>query len=323
VDPEGTVVATDDLAASQPDTAEWVLLDPAVGGWTVRVTQTKGLDAGAVEIGVGLLQTTDTNPDPVEALGYEQREYETTPLTFFEEYGPYADAPVDPVSVDGVAGGTLRSDGELAYQNLVVIHDDGSDNADYIEAIDEFVAEGGNLVLTDTGVNLLGELRTGVVSDIGADAISEETFVAANLESKELDHELLDGARPIQRELYKATALGYAGSELPPNPQVITTAEAPATLVDEGAFTDSGGTIAGRAKDRVAAGSIDAPTEGAGGIHVIGGLLPPGNQAHLHPFGLRDYAVSFLGHTMVSNALGYRQQRFVDGELTVEFGDLD
>lgn len=317
LNPDGDVVATTDSTADQYDDITWVVTDPDVGGWTVRLSDMGEGVAGEVDVGIGTLQSTEQNPDPVEALGYEQREYETTPLRYFEEYAEFADASIDPVSIDDVA------EGDLAYDNLVVIHDDGIDDPAYVAALEKFVDQGGNLVLTDTGVRLLGEMDADLTSDVSPDDISRATFVTANLADKNLDHELLEGARPIQRELYKATPLGYAGSELPPNPQLITTAEAPMTLVDEDAFTDAGGTVAGRSKDRVAAGSIYADDDATTGVHVIGGLLPPGDQSNLHPFGLRHYAVSFLGHTMLTNALTYRQRRFVDGELRVEFGDID
>ena len=323
INPDGDTVATADTTTTDHNDIEWVILNPAVGGWTVRITETAGLEKCNVQVGVGTLQATEPNPDPEKTLGYQQREYETTPLQFFEDYAEYADSSIDPVSVDDVAQGDIFGGTDHTYANLVVIHDDGINNSAYVAALDEFVEQGGNLVLTDTGVRLLSEMETDLASNITADHITETTFVSVNLESKDLEHELLEGVRPIQRELYKATPLGYAGSELPPNPQIVTTAEAPATLVDERAFSTEGGVVAGTSKDQVIAGSLYADDESSSGIHIIGGLLPPGSQSHLHPFGLRNYAVSLLGHTMLTNALTYRQRRFIDGELTVEFGDTD
>jgi hypothetical protein len=67
----------------------------------------------------------------------------------------------------------------------------------------------------------------------------------------------------------------------------------------------------------VGAGSITR--EDDTGVHVIGGLLPPAKQTNLHPFGLLDYAVAFLGHVMLTNALGFEQVRRVDGEVVERF----
>lgn len=64
-------------------------------------------------------------------------------------------------------------------------------------------------------------------------------------------------------------------------------------------------------------GTVPAGTgDGSGGIQVVGSLLPPPNQRNLHPFGLLDYDDTLLGHTIMVNALGHDQQRFVNGELT-------
>jgi hypothetical protein len=67
----------------------------------------------------------------------------------------------------------------------------------------------------------------------------------------------------------------------------------------------------------VGAGSITR--EDGTGVHVIGGLLPPAKQTNLHPFGLLDYAVAFLSHVMLTNALGFRQVRRVNGEVVERF----
>ena len=54
------------------------------------------------------------------------------------------------------------------------------------------------------------------------------------------------------------------------------------------------------------------------GVHVVG-LLPPAKQTNLHLFGLLDYAVAFLGHVMLTNALDFEQVRRVDGEVVERF----
>ena len=65
------------------------------------------------------------------------------------------------------------------------------------------------------------------------------------------------------------------------------------------------------------AGSI--AREDGTGVHDIGGLLPPAKQTNLHSFGLLDYAVAFLGHVMLTNALGFEQVRRVDGKVVERF----
>lgn len=50
-------------------------------------------------------------------------------------------------------------------------------------------------------------------------------------------------------------------------------------------------------------------------------LMP--NSSNLHPFGMLDYGIEFLGHTILMNALGYEQQRFVDSDLNDEWKSPD
>jgi len=306
VDPDGETVRSVDPEESRPvggrccDAPTWRVLEPAAGEWTLVVESTDGEPAD-VEAEFVTLAADGENPDPADALGYEQRPYESTPLSYFEDIAEDVVGGIDAVSVDAVADGAL--DG---YDHLVVVHDEGLDDAGYVEAVESFVDDGGNLVVTDTGVDLLGALETDLTMGIAPDDVEQVELYIANLAERNEGHPLLSGTRPIQRELWKVTPMGYS-----------TDTEAPMSLVDEAAFTDAGGTVAGRTEGAVGAGSI--AREDGTGVHVIGGLLPPAKQTNLHPFGLLDYAVAFLGHVMLTNALGFRQVRRVDGEVVERF----
>ncbi|WP_458186922.1 M14 family zinc carboxypeptidase [Haladaptatus sp. NG-WS-4] len=283
---------------------EWTVDDPDAGRWTVEVENLMDAEKGEVSVRFGTLASTDQNPDPKEALGYEQRSYEVSPFAFFEDYAAYADGPVDALTVADVKAGAHRE-----YDNLVVIHDDAVTDGKYVDALDSFVDDGGNLVLTDTGIRLLAPMDNQFASDIDAGHVTEESFYIAHLAEKYPGHALLDDTRPIQKELWKITGLGYS-----------TANQAPMTLLDADAFDAAGGTVAGETDGKVAAGSITSGLNDGTGIHVVGSLLPPASQANLHPFGLLDYSVAFLGHTLLTNALGFTQTRRVDGETVATFG---
>ncbi|MFC6903993.1 M14 family zinc carboxypeptidase [Halalkalicoccus tibetensis] len=315
-DPDGeAVVETDELsghgdtvgcACMEHDETEQFLCEPAPGEWTIEV---EGLD-GESAVSLWTLAVSGeaegvASPDPADVLGYEQREYDVSPLAFFEDHDAYIeDGGFEPVTVEEVCEGVLLEDGKPAYGNVVVIHDDGADRPIYAEALDAYTEAGGDLVLTDDGVRLAGVMDAG----IDAEAIGEVTETVSHLASKE-DHPLLDGVRGIEAELWKPAPLGYP---------VTDAGTAPTTVIDADEFEAAGGTVAGwlgedeEGYPRVAAGSID------GSIHVIGGLLPPANQRYLHPFGLLDYCLSYAGQTVLLNALGYDQHRTVDGEETPE-----
>jgi hypothetical protein len=335
VAPDGTTVREFAPGGDRPGArccgmADWTVAEPAAGTWTVELarpaatdgsTTDAGTDAATadgvgtavapVAVGFTTLQVSGTNPDPREVLGYEQRPYEVTPLRYFEEYAADVDGPVEPVTIAEVADGALSD-----YGNAVVIHDEGIGDADYVDALDSFVAGGGNLVLTDSGVTLTGTMDAGPAADLAPDDVTREELYIANVGERNGEHPLLADTRPIQRELWKIAPLGYS-----------TGTEAPMWLLDETSFADAGGSVAGTTDGLVAAGTLavddGAGTDGdgsGGSIHLLGGLLPPASQAHLHPFGLLDYAVSFLGHTILTNALGFRQVRRVDGEVVKTFG---
>ncbi|WP_266074815.1 hypothetical protein [Haladaptatus caseinilyticus] len=311
--PNGDVVRSHDPtvgkggANAAVGTPEFVVRNPAAGEWTVEVRNLMASKRAGTKVQFGTLQSDEANPDPVDALGYQQRDYDVSPFAFFEDYAAFADAPVDALTVADVKAGA-----HLGYDNLVVIHDDAISDASYIDSLDDFVAADGNLVLTDDGVRLLAPMDNEYATDIADPDIGHERFYIAHLEQRYPGHELLEGTRPIQKQLWKIVPMGYSTSN-----------EAPMRLVNRDAFDAAGGTIAGETAGKVSAGSLTGGRSDGTGIHVIGSLLPPANQGNLHPFGLLDYTVSFLGHTMLTNALGYQQTRYVNGQQVSTFGDID
>lgn len=308
-DQSTAVVATDSLTRSseQLEFVEQSELDvPEAGDGSVLTGRV--LDDN--ETGTHSVAT----PDPEELLAYEQRAYETTPFVFFDDTAEYTvtNGEFAEITVDEVCTGALLEDGndQLAYDNLVVIHDSGADKQEYIDAIDAFVERGGNLVTTDGGVSLLGHLENELTSDISSDHITTENQVFALFEEDNYPHRLLEDTRPYQDELWKLAPIGYAITE---------DGEAPMTFVETDAFTSTGGEVAATTNGMVAAGSIlsdDTET----GIQVISSLFPPASQVHLHPFGMVNYTVSFFGSLLLTNALGYQQQRYVDDKLVRTFG---
>ncbi len=361
VEPDGPVVATlespsGETVRSRDSTAaamacgphlEWTVREPAAGRWTLSVEPRTATDevngesvtAESVDVETTTVRTAEggtTTPDPREVLGYGQFDYKVSPFVFFDgdffdsgddlraldverDFDDFTEnADVDTIPVDAVDAATLQ-----AYDNVVVIHDDGIDDEGYVGALDEFVDSGGNLVVTDTGVNLLGAMDNTAVGGLGGDATFEETYYVANLGDKRSDQPMLDGARPVQLQLWKVAGLGYSVGT-----------EAPMTIVDQTAFDEAGGIAAGVQDSGVAAGSFIGEADDlsgevttrelvdsdAGAVHFIGGLFPPASQANLHPFGVLDYSPSFLGYLMLTNALGYVQKRSIEGETTATFG---
>ncbi|WP_254864490.1 M14 family zinc carboxypeptidase [Halovivax gelatinilyticus] len=284
VSPSGETVRTDDVHGSGCcGGAEWIVTDPEPGRWELRVD-----GDGAADVTLAIVSTTG-RPDP-GALNYQQREYEVTPLAYFEDYGDaMADGTASGLTVAEIEGGALLSGGQPAYDDLVISHDDGTASGAYVSAIEEYVDAGGNLVLTDAGVSLLASLDVGGANSIGSSDVTSRTVQFASLGST-TGHPLVDDVRSLEAELWTGPTLGYAISN-----------EAPITVVDESAFANAGGDVAATAGGDVIVGEL-------GSITVIGGLLPPATQSNLHPFGLEDYALTPMGMRILRAALGHEQR---------------
>jgi hypothetical protein len=184
---------------------------------------------------------------------------------------------------------------------------EGAADDAYLSALDAFVDGDGNRLLTDTSVNPLHGMDNDLV---WASQFADGDFTVAMQDvarytERDLSHPLLTDVRPIQNQLCKVAPLGYA-----------VTGGAPNHLVSEAAFTagPAVSSVAGRTGGAVATGSLTHVPDDGTGIHVVGSLLPPASQADLHPFGLLDYTVSYLGYLVFTSALGFQQVRVVAGD---------
>lgn len=304
------VVMTDSLMRSS-DQLEFVEQDE------LEVSSIEdGLLTGSITDEDGDL-TVET-PDPEEILGYEQRAYEVTPFEIFEDLKNHiADGSEQfvGISIDDVCEGILTSnDGQVMYDNLIIIHGGEVTTSAYIDAIDEYIEAGGNLVLTDTAVRLLGALENELADEITSEDLSVIYTDFPNIEEENYPHQLLTDTRPYQDQLWRNSPLGYGvprrGSE----------SEIPMPVIDSDTFAAAGGEVAATTNDQVAVGSILSDMDTEVGIKVISTLLPPARQDHLHPFGMADHAISFLGLVILTNALGYSHHWYVNDELVRKIG---
>jgi hypothetical protein len=340
VDPRGEVVSDFEAVTEERvggkccGLPEFVVSEPEAGTWTLRVDNRRET-AQAAELQTWTMAAEAPNPDPVESFGYEQRSYDVTPFRFFEDYDEFTieGGTVEPITVKEVANGALGD-----YDHAIVIHDYGAnggpgeepgdsdrfgyteaDHPDsgftkeaYLDALDEFVDAGGNLVLTDAGTKLLRKLDNSIVdgSKVDEGDILTGEYPVAQLLDKNLDHPLFgtdDDVRPIQEQLWKVAPLGYEAFNGAPG-------QAPMFAVDETALAAAAGdgsvaTVAGTNNEGVAAASVTPDDTTGDGIHVIGSLLPPATQKNVHAFGLMDYTVTFMGYVLLTSALGWEQVR--------------
>lgn len=314
VNPGGQVVRTLDLG--ETDERSFYVPDPAAGDWSVELEGADGVEVDFVTV-----ETDEEHPDPEEAFGYSQTEYVVNPMQFFADLAPELESGgMEGVRVHDVRVGKLLrgNSGRRRYEKVVVSHDVGRDDPRYVDELEAFVDAGGDLVLTDTGLHLLAELDVGEAAAIQSEDLQSIRVGIANLVDRDFDHYLLADIRPLQLEMWKSPQVGYVPNE----------PDQPATVVDDDAFAAAGGDAAGRMEGELADGSetggvaVGSLSAGDSEINLLGSVLPPASQRELHPFGMADYAVSFMGHTLLCNALGFQQRRFVEGELVGTWGEV-
>ncbi len=167
-----------------------------------------------------------------------------------------------------------------------------------LAAIMAWVEAGGNLVLTDAGLEFLD------LAGVTKDAVDVEYAYMGGIRM-DLNHELLNKIRGGVKQTYEPTPLGFG-----------VTGTAPNWGVDPAAFEALDGSIAGRVcggsqlsqncnnKD-IALGYIPI---GSGRITIIGALLPDPTEEFYHPYGLDHYATTFSGNQIMRNALGWDEK---------------
>ncbi|MFC3959663.1 M14 family zinc carboxypeptidase [Halovivax cerinus] len=308
--PDGTEVRSAPVRTRE---ADWLVTDPEPGTWEVRVRGGSGRARGVEgqdrgesdrargeggrthdEGGTAALRFSTVEavgqPDP-GIMDYDQRAYDVTPVTFLEEYGDaIVDGSAATLSVSDVESGALVSGGEPAHDQLVLLHDDGVDSSAYVSAIEEYVSAGGDLVLTDSGLSLLGPLDVEGAGYINSSHVNRTTRQFAKLDSTS-NHELVNHVSSLESELWTGPTIGYTTSN-----------ESPVYTVNQNAFTSAGGDVAATTGGDVIVGDL-------GSITVVGSLLPPANQSNMHPFGMENFGITAPGLRILRAALDHDQRR--------------
>ena len=299
-------------ADGPPGTQTLTVLDPDPGEWRVDASARGG--AGPVEVRTTRL-VADGVPDPMDALGYAQRDYEVSPLAALDALGSAADAPVEPVDTAAVRSGELLANGAPAYDNLLITHAETLDQT-AIAGVAAYVEAGGNLVLTDSALALVADIDVAGLEAVGGDDVVREELRAAAYPDPDPDHPLAAGRRTVPEESsiepqepWTHPSIGYPRDAVP---MYSVAAES---------LDEAGGTVASASAGQVRLGTV--PTErDRVGVHLLGSLLPPASQDHLHPFGLLDHSLTRLGYLLLCNALGYRLSLSRNGRERVALGSV-
>ena len=235
---------------------------------------------------------TGQNGEPIEQVPYE-----ATNMQFFEDEANYVKGGLDQVLPADIAADPSSLDGldTLVIADVFAPADAQGrsyDRAAYVANIRAWVEKGGNLVLTDKALHLLGEMGVVPSSEIKNISVYQPYSNIADL-----GHPMAKGLRGNARQLAEFTLIGYG----------IGDNSSPMTIVNTPAWTAAGGHIVGTTGNNK--GSSDSGTQvsvgqlplGAGKVRILGGGLGTPSENLDHRYGLKDYALTYSGLFILEN----------------------
>jgi hypothetical protein len=251
--------------------------------------------------GVGTLPGPEADGIGENGLPVVQQPYEASQMTFFEEEGRLIAGGLNQVLPADIAADpkALHRFDSLVLADLLAPPDAQGrayNEDDYLENIGSWVRRGGNLILVDRALHLLG--RLGVVHP---DTIRDIEVYQPYANFTNFEHPMLAGLRPNARQLSEATLIGYG----------IGNSASPMTIVDTDAWTAVGGEVVGT----TAEGSGDAGDDdgsqtsvgqlehGKGQIRILGGGLHTPTEENDHRYGLKDYSLTYSGLFVIENSI--------------------
>jgi hypothetical protein len=211
-----------------------------------------------------------------------------------------------------------------------------ADRTRWFAALKSFVERGGDLVLTDRGLDALAPL--GIVP---AAAITNGKHYGGWLSFTDMSGAATFGKSPLTKSLdlpgaangvgqglgfarqtYDPAALGYVVAASATGECSDGNCDAPQAVVDPEAWIKAGGVVAGRSgvmeppppesdapvqfvggsttKFGVAYGEVPI---GKGRVRIVGGLLPTPTAANNHPYGLEAQGLSWTGYQVLVNVM--------------------
>jgi hypothetical protein len=253
------------------------------------------------EDGIGTLAGPQHNGKSRNGKDVTQNSYSATNMRFFEDESKYVPGGITKVSAADIADDSSALDGldTLVLADVTTPLDaEGNDYdpAVYFANLKSWVERGGNLVLTDRALHVLGD--TGIIPPA---EIKDINVYQPYANVVDFDHPMVEGLRGNARQLSEATLVGYG----------IGNNASPMTIVTKAAWEAAGGhTVATTGNN---AGSSDSGTQtsvgqipvGLGQVRIMGGGLPMPTEINDHRYGLKDYALTYSGLYIMENSMKY------------------
>jgi hypothetical protein len=229
-------------------------------------------------------------PEPPK--GHVPEHYRSTRMRYFEDLSKRTTVPLRKVWSSDVYRGALTGLDTFVIANGPYTRTrDGKkpDSVRMAKALAEFVRGGGNLILTDRGVRLLGKL--GVLE---RSAVSKKIYGAGHINISNFDDAYLKNVHSTASQTYYEVGLGYSVDE----------DSSPHWVVTRDAWEGAGGEVYATVEADTDVG-LGRLALGKGTIGIIAALLPPATEKFDHLNGLADYAVTVAGGQIFNNMMAF------------------
>ena len=227
---------------------------------------------------------------PKPPRGVEPQPYTSTRMKYFEDLSRATPTPLRKVWSNQIYKSALRGLDTFVIADRPFPRGNNGRKpvaAKMGRALESFVRDGGNLVLTDRAVRFLKRLDV-----VPKSAISRQLFGAGHVNIEDLDDPYTRKVHTTASQTYYEVPLGYS----------VAQDTSPHWTVDRAAWEEAGGRVVAYIEDeaRVGLGRIRM---GRGTIGIFGAVLPPATEKFDHLYGLADYAVTVAGGQILHNMI--------------------
>lgn len=247
--------------------------------------------------GVGYLfdpkvtKSSDGYGGPKPPDGVDPQPYHATRMTYFEDLSRFATIPFKKVWSNAVGKGLDTLDTFVIADKPYPRTQSGRKPvaARVARQLKAFVRRGGNLILTDRAVRLLGRLDV-----VPKKRVRKDIHGAGHVDIEDFEDPYMKEVHTTASQTYYEVPLGFT----------LDTDSSPHWTVDRATWEDAGGKTIAYIDDeqRVGVGRIKV---GRGWIGIFGAVLPQPTEQFDHLYGLADYAVTVAGGQILNNMIAY------------------
>jgi hypothetical protein len=257
-----------------------------------RVTPTMRLGRVGYLYDPKVIRSSDGYGGPQPPEGIDPQPYTSTRMRYFEDLSARSTRPLRRVWSNQVWRSGLDGLDTFVIADRPYPRTRSGDKpvaAKMGAALRSFIADGGNLVLTDRALRLLGRLDV-----VPKRAVTHQPFNAGHLNIDDFTDPYTNKVHHTASQTYYEVPLGFNPNEN----------GSPHWTVARARWEDAGGISIAHIEDenRIGLGRIKI---GRGTIGIIGALLPPATEKLDHLYGLADYAVSVAGGQILDNMIRF------------------